>query len=36
LLKKLVHHKDPDASEKKLKRIVYAIKKHIDDEYDYK
>jgi hypothetical protein len=36
LLKKLVHHKDPGADEKKLKRIVYAIKKHIDDEYDYK
>ena len=36
LLKKLVHHKDPQADEKKLKRIVYAIKRHIDDEYDYK
>ena len=36
LLKKLVHHKDPDADAKKLKRIVYAIKRHIDDEYDYK
>jgi hypothetical protein len=34
MLKKLVHHKDPDAAEKKLKRIVSAIKKHIDDEYD--
>jgi len=36
LLKKLVHHKDPQADDKKLKRIVYAIKRHIDDEYDYK
>ena len=34
MLKKLVHHKDPDADEKKLKRIVSAIKKHIGDEYD--
>ena len=36
LLKKLVHHKDPQATDKKLKRIDYAIKRHIDDEYDYK
>jgi hypothetical protein len=36
MLKKLVHHKDPDAAEKKLKRIVSAIKRHIDDEYDIK
>jgi hypothetical protein len=36
MLKKLVHHKDPDADAKKLKRIVSAIKKHIDDEYDYR
>jgi len=36
ILKKLVHHKDPNADEKKLKKIVYAIKRHIDDEYDYK
>jgi hypothetical protein len=34
MLKKLVHHKDPEADEKKLKRIVSAIKKHIGDEYD--
>ena len=25
-----------DADTKKLKRIVHAIKRHIDDEYDYK
>jgi thiamine monophosphate synthase len=36
MLKKLVHHKDPEAGEKKLKRIVSAIKRHIDDEYDIK
>lgn len=36
MLKKLVHHKDPEADEKKLKRIVSAIKKHIDNEYDIK
>jgi len=35
MLKKLVHHKDPDADEKRLKKIVYAIKKHINNEYEY-
>lgn len=30
LIKKLVGHKDPDADNKKMKRIVSAIEKYID------
>lgn len=34
MLKKLVNHKDPEAGDKKLKRIVYAIKRHIEEDYN--
>ena len=33
MLKKLVNHKDDDVEEKKLKRILYAIKKATENEY---
>lgn len=33
MLKKLVNHKDDDIEEKKLKRILYAIKKATENEY---
>lgn len=34
LLKKLVKHKDEDVSEKKLKRIIGIMNRHIDDDFN--
>lgn len=35
LLKKLTKHKDDDENDKKLKRIIYAIRTTINKERDY-
>lgn len=35
LLKKLTKHKDSDAEEKKLKRIIYAIKSNLNKLEEY-
>lgn len=32
LIKKLVGHKDPDENEKKMKRVLSAVEKYVQDE----